>query len=91
MADKKTPTGSGSPEKTKVKKQPWWLLYISLLLSGILLLADAADIESLNLWTARLGIAMVVSAVALMVGNGRKVGFIAAATIWIAVLIAYII
>ncbi len=75
----------------KVKEQPFWLIYISLLISGIILLADAVGIEALDRWTARLGIALTYSAIALLVANGRKAGFVAVAILWISVIIAYIV
>ena len=71
--------------KPDIKKQRWWLVYLSLLLAGLLLLADAYSLTQLHRWTARLGIALVYSAVCLFAGRGRLVGYIAAAIIWLAV------
>ncbi len=68
------------------KKQPFWLVYFSLLLAGLLLLADAYHFAHLDWWTARLGIALIYSAVSLFIGNGRTAGFVAAAIVWIAVI-----
>ncbi len=73
------------------KKQPWWLVYTSLLLSGMLLLADAYDVTQLHRWTARLGVALVFSAIALIWARGRMPGKIAVAIIWIAVVISYFV
>jgi hypothetical protein len=78
------------PAKKK-KKQPFWLIYVALLLAGILLLADAYNFTQLARWTARLGIALVFSAIALTVGNGRTVGYVATAIIWAAVVISYFV
>jgi hypothetical protein len=78
------------PAKRK-KKQPFWLIYVALLLAGILLLADAYNLTQLSRWTARLGISLVFSAIALIVGNGRTVGYMAVAIIWIAVAVSYFV
>lgn len=77
--------------KPKRKPEPYWLIYLSLLLSGIILVSVSFDIRFLNRWTAKFGIALIFSALALFVGNGRKSGFIATAIIWVAVIAAYII
>ena len=77
------------PEKT-VKKQPYWLIYVALLLGGLLLLAHAFELSTLQKWTARLGIALVYSALALVVGNGRAPGYIAVVIVWLCVLLTYL-
>jgi len=73
------------------KKQPWWLVYISLLLSGVLLLADAYQVTHLQRWTARLGAALVFSAIALLWPGGKTPAKIAVAVVWIAVVVSYFI
>ncbi|KAA3633421.1 MAG: hypothetical protein DWP97_09210 [Calditrichaeota bacterium] len=75
----------------KPKKPMMWLIYVSLALSGLVLLADAYSIYPLAKWTAKLGIALVYSAFALVVGNGRKSGYTAAAIIVVAVLATFVI
>ena len=82
-----------SQEKTvkPKKKEPFWLIYIALLLAGVLLLADAYAIAHLSRWTAKFGIALVFSAIAFIVANGRKSGIIAVAIVWIALVASYII
>lgn len=71
----------------KKRTQPFWLIYLALLLSGILLLGEAASYAPLMKVTARLGTALLFSALALFVGNGRPAGFIATGIIWVAVLV----
>jgi hypothetical protein len=73
-------------QKTIVKKQPYWLVYLSFLLAGLLLLSDAYHFAHLAKWTAKLGIALVYSAVSLFIGKGRAVGYVAAVVMWLAVL-----
>ena len=79
------------PAKPKKRKQPLWLIYIALLLSGLLLLADAYNFSHLNRWTGRFGLALVFSAVALVVGNGRTAGFVAVGILWVAVIASYLV
>lgn len=78
---------AGSPKK----RQPYWLIYLSLLVSGVLLLADAYNVAHLQRWTGRLGVALVFSAFALFIGNGRKAGLLAVAIVWLAVAAAYLV
>jgi len=66
------------------------LIYVALLLGGMLLLADAFGLSTLQKWTARLGIALVYSALALVVGKGRMPGYVAAAIVWLCVLLTYL-
>ena len=69
----------------------YWLIYISLLLSGLLLVADAYSIHPLHKWTAKLGIALIFSALALVIGNGRKEGFVSIGIIIISVIATFVI
>ena len=78
-------------QEPKKRKQPLWLIYIALLLSGLLLLADAYNFSHLGRWTGRFGVVLVFSAVALVIGNGRKAGFVAVGIVWVAVIATYLI
>ena len=78
-------------DKGSSKAEPNWLIYLALLLAGILLLAEAFNIYQLTRWTARLGIGLVFSAVAMFVANGRWAGNVAIVIIWLAVVVAYIL
>ena len=80
-----------SQAKPPSKKQPYWLVYFSLLLAGLLLLADAFGFAYLQRWTVKLGIVLIFSALSLFIGNGRAAGFIAAAVVWLAVLATFFI
>ena len=66
-----------------------WLIYAALILAGIILIGDAFDIRLITKLTARLGVALVFSAVALLVGKNRPHGIIATAIIWVAVIITF--
>ena len=72
---------SSKPEK----KQPFWLITVGVVLAGILLLADAFGLLYLHKVTAQLGVALLFSAFALLVGKGRWPGYTAVAIIWLAV------
>lgn len=78
-------------EKKQKSGQPYWLIYLGLLLGGILLLADAQHYVPLQKISAKLGIGMVYSAFALFVGNGRSAGVAATVVIWIAVLATFFV
>jgi hypothetical protein len=66
-----------------------WLIYAALILAGIILIGDAVDLRLITKLTARLGVALVFSAVALLVGKNRPHGIIATAIIWVAVIITF--
>jgi len=74
----------------KQKKQPYWLIYIALLLAGIVLITDAYQVTQLQKWTARMGVAMIYSAFALVVGRGHPSGIIATIIICLAVLLTFV-
>mgnify|MGYP007080174577 CR=1 FL=1 len=79
-------------DKTKTKAvpiQPYWLVYLALLIAGLILVADAVDYHPMMKTTAKLGIALLYSALALFVGNGRSVGFVATGIIWVGVLVTW--
>ena len=39
--------------------RPWWLLYLTLLAAGVILLADAYQLAHLHRWTAKLGVGLI--------------------------------
>lgn len=71
------------------KNKYFWLVYLALLLGGGILIAQSIDYAPLIKWTAKLGIALLFSAFALLMGNGRKVGYVATSIIWIVIIISY--
>jgi hypothetical protein len=72
------------PDNKQPPKNPGtWLIYLAIILAGLLFLAEAFQFTHLNRWTARVGIALLYSAFALLVGNGRRSGYIAMVIIWI--------
>jgi hypothetical protein len=75
----------------KSSSGPLWLIWVALLIAGLLLLAEAFHIYQLTRTTTRLGVALVWSAIALMVGNGRWAGNMGTVIVWLAVVLAYIL
>ena len=76
------PAAEGKPN------QRYWIAYIGLFLAGFILLADAYNLTQLDRWTARVGIALVYTAFALVTAKGRASGTIGSIVIWVAVLLA---
>jgi len=77
--------------KLKPVKKMYWLIYISLFLSGILLIGNAFGSVHLSKWTAKLGIGLLYSAFALFLGNGRKSGYVGVAILWISIILTIFI
>ncbi len=83
MADKSQ--GSEGP------KQPYWIIYLGLLLAGVLMLAEAANYHPLQKISAKLSLGLLYSAVALYVGNGKAPGYIGTVIIWGAIIVSFLI
>ena len=81
----------GGDSATQKPSQAYWLIYVALLIGGLLLVADALHYAPLLKISAKLGIGMIYSAIALVVGNGRPAGIAATIIIWIAVLTTFLI
>lgn len=75
----------------KVTNQYYWLIYVAALVAGLLLIADAMGYYPLQRVTAKLGIALIYSALALLVGGGRPSGIIATVIVWLAVLLTFFV
>lgn len=73
------------------KSQPYWLIYLGILIAGLLMLADAAHYAPFQRIPARLAVGLLYSAFALFVGNGKPSGFIGTGIIWIAILISFLV
>jgi hypothetical protein len=72
-------------------KQPYWVIYLGLLLAGILMLAEAANYYPLQKISAKLSLGLLYSAVALYVGDGRAPGYIGTVIIWGAIIVSFLI
>ena len=70
--------------------QPVWLLYTAAVLAGVLMLADGFNVTTLARIPAKLGIAMVFSAMALLFDSGKSIGIIATVLIWAAVVVTFL-
>lgn len=72
-------------------KQPYWVIYLGLLLAGILMLSQAAGYSPLQKISAKLSLGLLYSAVALYVGNGRAPGYVGTVIIWGAIIVSFLI
>ena len=77
---------AADPNSTTRRKQPFWLITAAVVLAGLLLLADAFKLFALYKVTAQLGICLLFSALAFVVGKGRWPGYVATVIIWLAVI-----
>lgn len=85
MTEKTVPASGGK----KKPSQPVWLLYGSLILGGLMFLGEAVGITLLQRTTTRVGIALLYSALALIVGNGRTMGYVATAIVCLSAVIVF--
>ncbi len=76
-------------ENNVPKKNLNWLIYLSLIISGLLLLADAFDVTYFNRWTAKLGISLLFTAFSFIIGAGQKKTPIAVGILWGSILSMY--
>ncbi len=66
-----------------------WLIYFAFLVSGIILIGDALNISVISKLTTRLGIGLLFSALALIIGKNRPHGIIAVGIIWVTIIITF--
>ena len=76
-------------ENSIPKKSLNWLIYLSLIIAGLLLLADAFNATYFSRWTARIGIGLLFTAFAFIVGTGRKATQVAIGILYGAIIITY--
>jgi len=69
---------------------PNWLIFVSIIIVGVFFLADAAGIYALTRWTARLGVGLVWSAIALIIAGGRWSGNVAVVITWIGIVTVFL-
>ncbi|RME21546.1 MAG: hypothetical protein D6800_11980 [Candidatus Zixiibacteriota bacterium] len=79
------PTAKPAAEPKTKKRQPWWLLYGALLIAGFLMLFEAVGYAPMQRLTAKLAVALIYSALALIVTNGRRIGIWSSVIVWLAV------
>jgi hypothetical protein len=70
---------------SRAKKSATWLVLLAALIAGAVLLADGLSYAPAQKLTAKLGIALLFSAIALFIGNGRAAGYVATVILWAAV------
>ena len=77
--------------RAKTRSDARWLIYMGALVAGVLLLADAFSYAPIQKITARLGIGLLFSAVALLIGSGRPAGYIATVILWVSVGLTFVV
>lgn len=75
----------------ETRRQPYWLIYGAILLSGLLMLSEAVAYVPGQKITAKLATALIYSALALLVANGRKAGIWAAVIVWLGTLGSFLL
>ena len=75
---------------SSASQQQWWILYLTLLVAGLVLLCDEFRVQHLHRWTAQLGVALVYSAFVLYAGKGRPLAFTSAALICLVVVATWL-
>jgi hypothetical protein len=83
--------GKDSGGKAPAKNKYFWLMYVAALLAGVLLIADAMNYRPLTRIPAKLGIALLFSAFAFMVGSTRAPVIIGAIIVWAAVILTFFV
>jgi hypothetical protein len=83
-------TVSLEDQKSK-KRQFHWLIYVAALLSGLLLIGDAANYAPLIKITARLGVGLLYTAFAFIVGGTRPSTYIGTTLLWVAVILTVVL
>jgi len=64
-------------------------LYVALICSGVMLLGEAYQFLGMYSRNARLGFALLASALCLWLGKGTKLGYASIAIIWLAALLTW--
>jgi hypothetical protein len=82
---------SGTAAKPVAKKRSSWIMYVALILAGLILIAEAFGLATLNRWTAKIGIALLYTALAYLVGQDRVVATIGVVIVWAAVILTLVL
>jgi len=84
-------TESKNPQTTTIKKSSFWMIYTSLLIAAIILLGDGLAITHLNKWTAKVGLALLLTVFYLLICKNQTKAVIASVIIWAAVIATFVI
>ena len=72
-------------------KKYYWLIYLAVLVAGVLLIADAVHFRPIVKIPARLGIALIYSALAFMAAGSKAPAIIGTILVWAAVLLMFFV
>ncbi len=75
----------------KKPQQPYWLIYLGILLAGLVMLGHAAHYYPVMRIPMKLAVGLLYSAFALFIGNGRPSGFIGTGILWAAIIISFLV
>ncbi len=84
------PTRTSTEPAAQVKQRPWWMLYLTLLVAGLFMLADAYAVAHLHRWTAKFGFALIYSAAVLFIGRGRPLSYVSAVIVCLSVIATFV-
>ncbi len=84
-------TESNNPQTATIKKSSFWMIYTSLLIAAIILLGDGLAITHLNKWTAKVGLALLLTVFYLLICKNQTKAVIASVIIWAAVIATFVI
>jgi hypothetical protein len=73
------------------KNQYYWLIYFAAFLAGMLLIAHAMNYRPVDKIPAKLGIALLYSAFAFMVGGTKGAAIVGTVLIWAAVILTFFV
>ena len=71
------------------KSQPYWLIYLAMLIGGLLLLAHAMSLAAAQTLALKLAVALLYSAFALCISGSRLTGIWAAMIVWVVVILTF--
>jgi hypothetical protein len=77
--------------QAKKKRPHHWLIYVSALLAGFLLLSDAVQYGPGIKISARLGVGLVYTAFAFIFVGTRPSSYIGSILLWIAVILTFVV
>ncbi len=83
--------GENPAAAPSAKKQPYWVMYLGILLAGLIMLAQAAHYHPMQRVPAKLAIGLIYSAAALFISDGRPPGYVGTAVIWAAIVLSFLV
>jgi hypothetical protein len=73
------------------KQQPYWVIYLGILIAGLMFLAEALHYYPGQKLPAKLAAALIYSAFALWIGGNKPSGYIGTVVVWAAVIVSLLV